>query len=213
MGTTVSSLWATSTVRRTGGIKIPQKFTGISNPFEDQTTKPIFETGGFDIIDFRKPGTNQIGQNQIQFGQQSNQQFNQPQQPNGATTRYPTHLFDDGDHDPFTFHQESTSKPSQQSMQRPIYDIDIRSQQYDGPQSNQQECGVYSQSLVVGGDRVREGEFPWLVAIFQKTVNNYQYKCAGNLISKKHVLSGKVSILQIQISVRSQKYFVLSSTK
>lgn len=56
------------------------------------------------------------------------------------------------------------------------------------------ECGISgSQPLVIGGTEVKPGEFPWLVAIILVTTKtNYEYVCTGNLITKKHVLTGKI---------------------
>lgn len=44
--------------------------------------------------------------------------------------------------------------------------------------------------LVFGGDQVRKGDWPWLVAFVYWP--GEQFFCGGNLISRKHVLSGKV---------------------
>lgn len=54
-----------------------------------------------------------------------------------------------------------------------------------------EECGVFAQELVVGGKQISKGQFPWLVALFQQVQNSYMYRCTGNLISNKHVLTGK----------------------
>ncbi|KAF5281672.1 hypothetical protein FQR65_LT14602 [Abscondita terminalis] len=56
------------------------------------------------------------------------------------------------------------------------------------------ECGVSedTQALIVHGKPTSEGQYPWLVAMFHLQDNGeYKFKCAGNLISNKHVISGK----------------------
>lgn len=40
------------------------------------------------------------------------------------------------------------------------------------------------------GRRTKSGQYPWLVAIFELTENNfYLFRCAGNLISHKHIIT------------------------
>lgn len=46
---------------------------------------------------------------------------------------------------------------------------------------------------VFGGNQVKKGEWPWLVAFTQRYEK--EFFCGGNLISQKHVLSGKMSLL------------------
>lgn len=52
-------------------------------------------------------------------------------------------------------------------------------------------CGKVSIStgLVVNGEEARPGEFPFLVALYK--IENDKFFCAGNLISRRHVLSGE----------------------
>lgn len=51
------------------------------------------------------------------------------------------------------------------------------------------QCGIFSQQLIVGGTEIQKGQFPWLVAIFQRLELSYKYRCTGNLVSSKHVVS------------------------
>ncbi|XP_036145151.1 chymotrypsin-like elastase family member 2A isoform X1 [Monomorium pharaonis] len=59
------------------------------------------------------------------------------------------------------------------------------------------ECGVpsirYSESpnpLVVGGERTREGEWPWLAALFAATrIENFQFQCGASVLTNKHVIT------------------------
>lgn len=44
-----------------------------------------------------------------------------------------------------------------------------------------------------GGTQVKKGEWPWLVAFTQRYEK--EFFCGGNLIGRKHVLSGMMSIL------------------
>lgn len=68
------------------------------------------------------------------------------------------------------------------------------------------ECGIVgSQRLIFGGASVNPGEFPWLVAIYLKEALNTKYICTGNLISKKHVLTGR-NIYLIPLN-RGEKMF------
>jgi secreted trypsin-like serine protease len=46
--------------------------------------------------------------------------------------------------------------------------------------------------LIYGGKEVKRGEWPWIVAFAYKPRNTFF--CGGNLISNKHILSGKKKI-------------------
>ena len=54
-----------------------------------------------------------------------------------------------------------------------------------------QECGnvKYTAGLIVGGDYIQRGQYPWLCAIHD-TVSD-EFFCGSTLISKKHVLTGE----------------------
>jgi Trypsin len=59
------------------------------------------------------------------------------------------------------------------------------------PEVNATECGKRSLVVgtVLGGDEARKNSWPWLAALFNRRYDNFF--CAGSLISRKHVLSGK----------------------
>lgn len=53
-------------------------------------------------------------------------------------------------------------------------------------------CGrksVDAQALIVGGKKVKKGDYPWQAAIYDKTRNNMNI-CGGTIISMKTVVSG-----------------------
>lgn len=54
-------------------------------------------------------------------------------------------------------------------------------------------CGksVITNSLVVHGEPVARGAFPWLVAMFLLKNLGPEFRCSGSLISHKHVVTGK----------------------
>ncbi|KAK9874456.1 hypothetical protein WA026_002797 [Henosepilachna vigintioctopunctata] len=58
-------------------------------------------------------------------------------------------------------------------------------------QSIDNACGrpVVTNSLILNGESVPRGAFPWLVAIFVKTDRGLAYQCTGTLISKRHVVT------------------------
>lgn len=51
-------------------------------------------------------------------------------------------------------------------------------------------CGRFSYGggTIVGGEFIKKGEWPWLVALFES--KSRSYFCGGTLISEKHVLTG-----------------------
>lgn len=52
-------------------------------------------------------------------------------------------------------------------------------------------CGTLNiqAGLIVNGEEARKGEFPFLVALYK--LENDQFFCAGNLITRRHVLTGE----------------------
>lgn len=67
---------------------------------------------------------------------------------------------------------------------------------YYGNNNNRQPyrkvCGrLGGNGLVVNGDRVLPGSYPWLVAIYRTTSIGLEFTCGGTLISDRHVVSGK----------------------
>lgn len=57
------------------------------------------------------------------------------------------------------------------------------------------DCGKpdATQSLVINGLPTRSGEYPWLVALihFDDAQREYQFRCAGSLVSKRFVITGE----------------------
>lgn len=70
-------------------------------------------------------------------------------------------------------------------------------------------CGKASirAGLVVNGEQARPGEFPFLVALYK--YKNDKFFCAGNLITRRHVLSGECKICIIFINFVVPLKFVL----
>lgn len=54
-------------------------------------------------------------------------------------------------------------------------------------------CGIpmLANSLMHHGEAVARGALPWLVALYEAR-SKLVYKCCGNLISQKHVITGNV---------------------
>lgn len=57
------------------------------------------------------------------------------------------------------------------------------------------DCGKpeATQSLVINGLPTRSGEYPWLVALiyYNDAKREYQFRCAGSLVSKRFVITGE----------------------
>lgn len=53
-------------------------------------------------------------------------------------------------------------------------------------------CGTTAliKPLIVSGSASQRGNYPWLAAVFVQTDLGISFMCGGNLISKKHVLTG-----------------------
>ncbi|KAH1000431.1 hypothetical protein HUJ04_000340 [Dendroctonus ponderosae] len=80
------------------------------------------------------------------------------------------------------------------------------------------ECGVSRNvivPLILGGTEVADGMFPWLAAMFAASGNGYQYKCTGNLVSRKHVITAArcVSFFKIQLVSTEDVLFVFGKSK
>lgn len=60
---------------------------------------------------------------------------------------------------------------------------------------NEEKCGEnfeFSKPLVVHGLPTKSGEYPWLVALLQiGEKGGYDFRCAGSLVSKNHVITGE----------------------
>lgn len=61
----------------------------------------------------------------------------------------------------------------------------------DMPYEN--ECGksLSTNSLILNGNKVQVGVYPWLVAIFRVKSIGVSYICSGSLISNKHIVTGE----------------------
>lgn len=55
--------------------------------------------------------------------------------------------------------------------------------------SLQDFCGnsVVSSGLIVGGGRIKRGQWPFIAALF--STRNGEYFCGGTVISKRHVIT------------------------
>ena len=62
-------------------------------------------------------------------------------------------------------------------------------------------CGKPAQGigLIIHGQELKRGEFPWMVALLNKSKIPAEFFCAGTLISTRHVITGK-NQMQNQIS-------------
>lgn len=64
----------------------------------------------------------------------------------------------------------------------------------DNPDNQNDICGISKalQSRIVGGQNAVQGAYPWLALLGYKKNNNktgLDYKCAGSLITKLHVIT------------------------
>lgn len=66
-------------------------------------------------------------------------------------------------------------------------------------QAISQSCGKlsYGSGLIVNGEESKRGEFPFLVALIR--ISDQKFFCAGNLITKTHILTGEIKVLFINI--------------
>lgn len=62
---------------------------------------------------------------------------------------------------------------------------------------NDDQCGITSvtNTLIAHGRDVLRGEYPWLVAIFQVKNLGPEFVCGANLISHRHVITGRYNLL------------------
>jgi hypothetical protein len=79
-----------------------------------------------------------------------------------------------------------------------IFAIAAFLQFFDGS-SGYEACGDRGGvgGLVLGGKKVKRGDWPWIVAIIRKP--NNAFMCGGSLISDKHILSGIFYIIVLII--------------
>ena len=54
-------------------------------------------------------------------------------------------------------------------------------------------CGRPAQAtaFIIHGEELKRGEFPWMVALLNKSKIPAEFFCAGTLISTRHVITGK----------------------
>jgi len=68
--------------------------------------------------------------------------------------------------------------------------------QENGSNINNNECGIrntdHKNLLISNGVRTMRGQWPWLVALFAMRLN-YKFKCAGSILTTKHIITGKKS--------------------
>jgi hypothetical protein len=71
-----------------------------------------------------------------------------------------------------------------------------------------QLCGQtsFSAGLIVKGDEVKRGEFPFLVALLR--LSDQKFFCGANLITQKHALTGKTSYFQCEGLIYKHFLFV-----
>lgn len=57
------------------------------------------------------------------------------------------------------------------------------------------DCGKVKvgTAFIAGGDESRKGQWPWLASLFKK--NSNKFFCGSSIISKKHLLGGKKSLI------------------
>jgi len=58
------------------------------------------------------------------------------------------------------------------------------------------ECGIsntdYKNLLISNGVEIMPGQWPWLVTFFV-VMQKYDFKCAGSILTTKHIITGKKS--------------------
>lgn len=73
-------------------------------------------------------------------------------------------------------------------------------------------CGMVATPnvLVMGGNEVSRGEFPWLVIIYIRTSTQLSYLCGGSLITSRHVLTAAHCIKRPYAPERDKQDLMLS---
>lgn len=70
------------------------------------------------------------------------------------------------------------------------------SAQVEGHALASQICGVPKKAtgLIFGGENFDRGDFPWMVALYHKTLRKRkaEYICGGSVISDRHVVTGEI---------------------
>lgn len=75
--------------------------------------------------------------------------------------------------------------------------------------SKLQACGKFSfnTGLVVNGDEVKRGEFPFLVALLK--LKTQKFFCGASLITQKHALTGETGFFSNKFVEKMSNYFQL----
>jgi len=67
--------------------------------------------------------------------------------------------------------------------------------------NNNNKCGIsntdYKNLLISNGVETVPGHWPWLVALFN-VKQKYEIKCAGSILTTKHIITGKKSKKEIR---------------
>lgn len=78
---------------------------------------------------------------------------------------------------------------------------------------NQDICGSTINDIVPlkAAQESQRGSYPWLSALFKQTTNGLTFLCAGNLITKKHVLTGNIQsdYLPMNLTMKTVLYCLL----
>ncbi|KAK9753133.1 Trypsin [Popillia japonica] len=120
--------------------------------------------------------------------------FNIGAQPNNFTNNYPIATFDNPfisnnlfNNKPETTSTRTTTKSPPQPSPTPERTTSIKPVATKFPR----QCGVTKSTvnLIIGGDAITPGEFPWIAAIMYRQKSDYKFHCTGNLISDQHVLT------------------------
>ncbi|XP_063924332.1 proclotting enzyme-like isoform X2 [Zophobas morio] len=79
------------------------------------------------------------------------------------------------------------------------------------PPSSNNQCGipVVANLLVVNGKSVPRGAFPWLTAMFVSTGTGVEYKCAGSLVSTRHVITAAHCVQKSRRRIPADKFLFI----
>lgn len=85
------------------------------------------------------------------------------------------------------------TKNTEQRLPSNPSDININERKTNSSQIINDICGrSIIRSLAIGGETIRNGEHPWIVALWHMDKRRYlHFKCGGSIISDKHVVTGE----------------------
>ncbi|XP_030755091.1 serine protease gd-like [Sitophilus oryzae] len=120
--------------------------------------------------------------------------------------------------EPTTERPKYKPKPSVTILNNPFLNNEIqikggdKEDETSGPQ-----CGVSRTAivpLILGGDDITDGMFPWLAAMFVAKGLGFEYKCTANLISNKHVITAArcIQYYKVQIIKTEDMLFVFGKS-